>query len=328
MGVASVKRGLGIRTAICVLMLLVAGWVLFDLYDLEDAEIFEVTVSFTIPAPIPAQPIDKVVHDENDPYSTKYFKEPSGSYNRMHYDLRYFQDELEFEERRMVLQDLIKSYLNVTNHYKIETWLAHGTLMGWWWGGHILPWDADIDVQVSYDTLNHLAATMNFTEFRYSFHRSNGQLVNKAYLLDINPRFVDMDRGDGMNIIDARWVDTDNGMYVDITAVRERDLPGQWSCKDYHRYSGQDLWPLKATKFEGIKALVPAKADMLLRGEYGLDSTDRERFSGYVEFFASRSMHFGHRSFMNSTTRCHHKSLLLIENIVSGTDGIETARYG
>ena len=45
----------------------------------------------------------------------------------------------------------------------IETWLAHGTLVGHYWGQKILPWDMDIDVQVLMTTLRYLATKYNST---------------------------------------------------------------------------------------------------------------------------------------------------------------------
>jgi hypothetical protein len=281
MVVARVHLALRVLAAATVGMVVTAALILFQSSELILLE----SAPFAIPSPIPAQDIKKNAHDNIRPGQPKYFVEPGGSYNRMHYDLRYFHKELEAVEHRLVLEDLVRSYLNVTNHYEIETWLAHGTLMGWWWGERILPWDADLDFQVSHETLHHLATSMNFTEFRYSFQRPDGQEVSKTYLLDINPHYIEKDRGDGQNIIDARWIDTDNGLYVDITSVRERNFPGVWSCKDGHRYDEPDLWPLMETVFEGIRAFVPSKSTDLLRAEYGAESTSREQFSGYVAYF-------------------------------------------
>ncbi|EFY92442.1 mannosylphosphate transferase [Metarhizium acridum CQMa 102] len=258
-------------------MVLASGYIMFRTPKSLDA-----AVPFEIPNPIQAEGIERNAHKNISPDSTKYFSEPGGSYELMHYDTRYFQKELKADERQTVLEDLIRSYLNVTNHYGIETWLAHGTLMGWWWGGRIMPWDSDIDVQLSFETLDSIAPELNFTEYRYEFHHADGQLVSKSYLLDINPYYNEVGMGDGNNVIDARWIDTHSGMYVDITAVRRRDDSGKWSCKDRHQYEATDLWPLREAEFEGAKALVPAKATALLRDEYGQDSTEREEFMGYV----------------------------------------------
>ncbi|OAA47114.1 mannosylphosphate transferase [Metarhizium rileyi] len=229
-----------------------------------------------------AEVSEKNAHKNIVPGSTKYFSEPGGSYDRMHYDIRYYQKKLGAAERRTTLEDLIHSYLNVTNYYEIETWLAHGTLMGWWWGGRIMPWDSDIDVQLSYETLDYLASELNFTEFRYNITHENGNVVSRSYLLDINPYYNETGVGDGNNIIDARWIDTDSGMFVDITALRKRDDSGKLSCKNHHYYTEDELWPLKESEFEGAKAWIPAKPTILLRDEYGPSSTENGKYKGYV----------------------------------------------
>ncbi|EFY93972.1 LicD-like protein [Metarhizium robertsii ARSEF 23] len=184
MGSSRVLLALRLCSAACVVMVLTSGYILF-----QSPVFVEVTESFPIPTPIPAEGIERNAHKNLGSGSTKYYTEPGGSYELMHYDTRYFQKELAADERRTVLEDLIRSYLNVTNHYEIETWLAHGTLMGWWWGGRIMPWDSDIDVQLSFETLDSIAPELNFTEFRYEMRHADGQLVSKSYLLDINPYY-------------------------------------------------------------------------------------------------------------------------------------------
>ncbi|KAK4075144.1 uncharacterized protein Triagg1_4808 [Trichoderma aggressivum f. europaeum] len=208
----------------------------------------------------------------------KYFTEPGGSLARSHYDQRYFKGEISYEEHRDVLRQLIRSYLMTLHEHGVETWLAHGTLLGWWWNGQIMPWDYDLDVQVSNNTMTWLGENMNRTEHTHTFND-----VSKTYLLDVNPHHVDLTRGDGMNIIDARWIDTSNGMFIDITAVRERDadMPGTWSCKNRHRYGSQDLWPMRTTEFEGVKARIPYNFEDILRGEYGDKSLVVEEFQGH-----------------------------------------------
>ncbi|KAL6689862.1 LicD family domain-containing protein [Trichoderma pleuroticola] len=208
----------------------------------------------------------------------KYFSEPGGSLALSHYDQRYFKSEMSYDEHRDVLRQLIRSYLTTMHEHGVETWLAHGTLLGWWWNGQIMPWDYDLDVQVSNNTMTWLGEAMNRTEHTHTFND-----VSKTYLLDVNPHHVDLTRGDGMNIIDARWIDTGNGMFIDITAVREReaDMPGVWSCKNKHRYGSQDLWPMRTTEFEGVKARIPYNFEDILRGEYGDKSLVVEEFQGH-----------------------------------------------
>lgn len=65
-----------------------------------------------------------------------------------HYDVRYFKEIVDYETRLDTLTHLAKSWLEFTNKHKIETWIAHGTLLGWWWNGALLPWyDAHVLVR-------------------------------------------------------------------------------------------------------------------------------------------------------------------------------------
>jgi hypothetical protein len=78
-------------------------------------------------------------------------------------------------------------------------------------------------------------------------------------------------RGDGMNIIDARWIDIRNGLYIDITGLSELDPinnPGIVSCKNDHNYRLADLYPMRESMFEGVPARIPYAYDKLLVEEY------------------------------------------------------------
>lgn len=130
---------------------------------------------------------------------------------------------------------MVRAWLQTTAAEGIETWIAHGTLLGWWWAGGILPWDWDLDVQVTGDTLLHLGDNYNMTMHDYT---SADGSVKRQYLLDINPWSLERTRGDGMNIIDARWIDVRNGLFIDITGISEvnPEKPGVLMCKNFHEY--------------------------------------------------------------------------------------------
>jgi len=191
-----------------------------------------------------------------------------------HYDARFFRDALPYEEHRIALRNLIRSYLATTSKLGIETWLAHGTLLGWWWNGRIMPWDYDVDVQVSGATMGEMVRRgLNGSFWSYP-DESEGTTVDKrTYLLDINPHWSQLERGKGLNVIDARWIDTQTGMFVDITVLMEREpkkMPGVWSCKNRHYYDPwKQLYPLRETVFEGVRALVPFAVEEVLVAEYG-----------------------------------------------------------
>jgi hypothetical protein len=156
---------------------------------------------------------------------TKYFHEPGQSDELSHYDIRYYAGSaVSYEERGDALHHLIRSYLTVFRERNIETWIAHGTLLGWWWNGKIMPWDWDLDVQVSASTLSWLGENLNMTRHKYTIINPDGTEATREYLLDINPHHTERIRGDGQNVIDARWIDVRNGLFVDITGLSEVNL--------------------------------------------------------------------------------------------------------
>ncbi|KAI9842151.1 MAG: hypothetical protein M1837_007438 [Sclerophora amabilis] len=206
---------------------------------------------------------------KNDaPIDTKYFHEPGHDDYLGHYDQRYFKEKVSYEEREDTLHHMIRAYLNAFREKGLETWIAHGTLLGWWWNEKILPWDWDLDTQVSGATLAYLGEHENMTTHRYT--SEDGQ-VQREYLLDVNPWVWERERGDGNNIIDARWIDLRNGLFIDITGLSETRpdaFPGIWVCKNYHRYRTVDLYPLRESSYEGVPVLVPYAYEKLLTEEY------------------------------------------------------------
>ncbi|KAM7208487.1 LicD family domain containing protein [Naviculisporaceae sp. PSN 640] len=231
----------------------------------------------------PTNGLDKRAPKE-EPKEEKYFHEAGNTDQTAHYDIRFFKDLVPYEEHRMNLRLLIRSYLSVFRELGVETWLAHGTLLGWWWNGRIMPWDYDLDVQVSSATLFYLEEKFNRTEHQYNYvDELTGKRKTKTYLLDINPSHK-LPRLQGKNIIDARWIDTANGMFVDITGISEREpesQPGIWSCKNFHRYRTRDLYPMRETEYEGVPATVPYNFDRILKEEYGVASLVTTEWQGH-----------------------------------------------
>ena len=76
----------------------------------------------------------------------KYFHESTFD---AHYDARFGVQSVSQEQRRLHLRALTQAYLSTMNNIGIETWLMHGSLLGWHWNRKVLPWDHDLDVQVS-----------------------------------------------------------------------------------------------------------------------------------------------------------------------------------
>jgi hypothetical protein len=78
----------------------------------------------------------------NRSYEDKYFHEPTGhelGADDMlgHYDSRFFHGLVTDEERVDTLEHMVQAYLNFFRMNDLETWIAHGTLLGWWWNGKV-----------------------------------------------------------------------------------------------------------------------------------------------------------------------------------------------
>ena len=54
-----------------------------------------------------------------------------------HYDGRFADRTLKEDERRPHLVAMIQAYLSTMADLGAETWLMHGTLLGWWWNGKV-----------------------------------------------------------------------------------------------------------------------------------------------------------------------------------------------
>lgn len=144
-----------------------------------------------------------------------------------------------------------------------------------------MPWDFDLDTQVSDATLQHLGEVHNQTNYNYT---SDDGHIQRVFLLDVNPWIWQRERGDGMNVIDARWIDLRNGLFIDITGLAEThpdQQPGVWSCKNYHHYRTDELYPLRETMFEGVVAKVPYSYDKILTDEYKESALVNTKFNGH-----------------------------------------------
>jgi hypothetical protein len=130
-------------------------------------------------------------------------------------------------------------------------------------------------------TLTRLGNRYNQTRHKYT--SADGK-VQREYLLDVNPWIVERERGNGMNIIDARWIDVRNGLFIDITGLSEINpemYPGVWTCKNLHRYHTTELYPMRESMFEGVVAKVPYAYDKILTDEYYESALVNTRFMGY-----------------------------------------------
>ncbi|RFU73636.1 mannosylphosphorylation [Trichoderma arundinaceum] len=209
----------------------------------------------------------------------KYFHE-----NRydVHYDARFSGVLLEDPEQREAIKVLVQTYLATFRDLGVQTWLMHGTLLGWWWGKKVMPWDYDADVQVTEADMYFLAAYHNMTIYYYKYGTME---EGRFFQLEINPYFTHRDQDDRSNVIDGRWIDMQNGLYIDITAARydlnHKEGQGVLYDKFGHEYRDTYVYPLRDTTFEGVPCKIPYRYEEMLAAEYGTKALTRTEFHGY-----------------------------------------------
>lgn len=140
-----------------------------------------------------------------------------------HYDWRFFNGIIESEtETRRTLHHLLRSFLKFTYAKNVPTWIAHGSLLSWYWNGLNFPWDYDIDVQMPIKDLQKFCKLYNNTLVVQNLNDGLGK-----YFIDCGSSLTHRTKEYGKNNIDARFIDVDKGIYIDITglALTEAPLP-------------------------------------------------------------------------------------------------------
>ncbi|KAI8895048.1 LicD family-domain-containing protein [Globomyces pollinis-pini] len=174
-----------------------------------------------------------------------------------HIDQRFRSKTRLHASMRSYLIDLFGAWSLFADQNQIPYWIAHGNLLGWYWGERAMPWDDDIDIQVPANTL-------------FDLKRFHGRVYLNRYLFELNPYHLER-RYDGNNIIDARLIDIQSGFFIDITGVTNFD--NKLLCKNLHEYSFDDIFPLTRISYDGILSWRPNKVEKILTKEYGAQST-------------------------------------------------------
>jgi len=86
------------------------------------------------------------------------------------------------------------------------------------------------------NTVDFLAKYYNMTVHTYK---------KRDYMLEVNPGYTNASYKDNLNVIDARWIDYQTGLFVDITAVRPHETKRDTLCsKDNHEEKVRAYWKL------------------------------------------------------------------------------------
>lgn len=261
----------------------------------------------------------------DDSNEIRYFKmatiNPSDSRNKerewgWHYDWRYFNGALNYEKphwnqqemthrTNIILDRLLRNWQRFSIEKGIITWIMHGPLLSWYWNGLMFPYDNDLDIQMPIDELVNLAKNYNQTLVVENPSEGYGK-----YLIEVNSYMHNRGVSDQQNHIDARFIDVDSGIYIDITALSNSNAkpPREYEVKNLvdlgqdklifndrrkHFYNLDQIGPLKFSMMTGIPVLVPHEISNRLTFEYskGLSSFE---FSGW--FFIKKLNLWVHKS--------------------------------
>ncbi|SCV02116.1 LANO_0F15346g1_1 [Lachancea nothofagi CBS 11611] len=153
-------------------------------------------------------------------FAPKYFNEPGGLQDFLalgrHHDARFFNGAIfrDVHESQLRLNSMMVTFQKFLKANSLICWLAHGSLYGYLYNGEAFPWDNDFDMQMPIRHLHILAQHFNQTLVLEDPREGNGR-----FLLDIGSSITTRIQGNGDNNIDARFIDIDSGLYIDITAL-------------------------------------------------------------------------------------------------------------
>ena len=179
----------------------------------------------------------------------KFFKELKGY---PHLDARYG-----ILKEHIGHSDLIYTLKFFTKYCKerhIKPIIMHGSLIGLYFNNDILPWDDDIDIILIGNCIT------NLTNYE-----------NLNFLIEINPNSHNRSKKDTNNIIDARVINKNSGVFIDITFFYQYISNGvrKLRAKDNHIYNYDDIYPLKKSTFCGCNVFTPSNVEKCLIQEYG-----------------------------------------------------------
>lgn len=204
----------------------------------------------------------------------------------------FFKRYVSNRERQSIVHHMIRTWFEFAESIGIASWLNYGSLLGWSFNGVNMPWDTDVDIQLPIVQLDRLAR-----EYNLSLILENPRYGNGKYLLEISPTYVR--QGNGKNFIDARFIEINSGLYIDISALSHtsfippndvfdglndhdklRAMPIH--CKNWNWHTIDEILPLRHTYFEGGGAYIPHNVSRILKRKYGKDSfTNKLKYGHY-----------------------------------------------
>lgn len=195
-----------------------------------------------------------------------------------HTSFPFFKRFISNRERLSTLHHMVRVWFRFAEANGAVSWVNHGSLLGWTYNGMNMPWDTDVDIQMPIAHLDKLSRKLNSTIIM-----ENPRDGNAKYLFEVSPTYIS--QGNGRNFIDARFIDINSGLYIDISAVAHtKDEPPDGlfdanhdtsmavHCKHWQWSTLEELLPLRHTFLEGGSVYIPHNVTSMLLREYGKDS--------------------------------------------------------
>lgn len=211
-----------------------------------------------------------------------------------HYDWRFFEgtlngirkgwtDEELYLRQEVILDRLTRNWFRFAHEKGLTSWNMHGPLLSWYWNGMMFPFDNDLDIQMPIGDLARLGELYNQTLVIEDIEEGFGK-----YLIDVGTFIHNRDISKRENHIDARFIDIDSGLYIDITGLStstaeiqeqfEKDKELVNISKDHneeiyndrrkHFYKHEQLSPLKYSMLGGVPSYAPNDITKRLMFEY------------------------------------------------------------
>ncbi|GEQ70243.1 hypothetical protein JCM33374_g3919 [Metschnikowia sp. JCM 33374] len=209
-----------------------------------------------------------------------------------HTSFPFFKRFISSKERQSVIQHMVRAWFRFSEANGVNSWVNYGSLLGWAYNGVNLPWDTDVDIQIPIAQLDKLSRRFNSTIIT-----ENPRDGNAKYFFEVSPTYTR--QGNGRNFIDARFIEINTGLYIDISVLAHtsdqspKSLMASLSeeeklraipvhCKNWNWHLLDEILPIRSTIFEGSPVYIPKNISSILSRKYGQDSfTSKLSFNGY-----------------------------------------------
>ncbi|EGW35807.1 uncharacterized protein SPAPADRAFT_64885 [Spathaspora passalidarum NRRL Y-27907] len=226
-----------------------------------------------------------------------------------HYEWRFFNGKWRDRYRHsLLLERILRNWFKFCQKYGIISWINYGSLLGWYRNGAIYPFDLDLDMQMSMYHMTILGKKFNQTLVVEDLHEGTGK-----YLIDVGTFIHNRYKiGVFLNHIDARFIDVDSGLYIDLTALastkKYSDVHPKFFkdiCDDpvegpvleddgeievyndrndwVHKYN--NISPLRLSMLEGVPVYIPKQIVKRMKFQYPCGTLNNFEFRDwyYVE---------------------------------------------